>query len=70
MDRNRGLGLGFAGHQASLSARRAWIEIVTRQGVVGNGYASLSARRAWIEIWFALKISLSSASRSPQGERG
>ena len=44
----------------SLSARRAWIEI---RLVAPSAAApsSLSARRAWIEIWFALKISLSSA---------
>ena len=39
---------------ASLSARRAWIEIETR--AVQNPYTmmSLSARRAWIEIRIAL----------------
>ena len=33
----------------SLSARRAWIEILTLQQTAGQGM-SLSARRAWIEI--------------------
>ena len=34
----------------SLSARRAWIEIVKRISGVRHGMTSLSARRAWIEI--------------------
>ena len=33
----------------SLSARRAWIEIIYQQAKVGPNM-SLSARRAWIEI--------------------
>ena len=33
----------------SLSARRAWIEIVSNSNMLCNA-ASLSARRAWIEI--------------------
>ena len=38
-------------HIASLSARRAWIEM---DGVVSGSadyVESLSARRAWIEMW-------------------
>ena len=53
----------------SLSARRAWIEIVT----VCNCFQfclSLSARRAWIEIDFAGSAWVSEFRRSPQGERG
>ena len=39
----------------SLSARRAWIEIVRRHGRCFPAFWSLSARRAWIEIgWTAL----------------
>ena len=34
----------------SLSARRAWIEIITRGGSKYILLMSLSARRAWIEI--------------------
>ena len=34
---------------ASLSARRAWIEIDTYPGMIASS-GSLSARRAWIEI--------------------
>ena len=37
---------------ASLSARRAWIEIIGRS-VEFHLFASLSARRAWIEIDFS-----------------
>ena len=35
---------------ASLSSRRAWIEIRPRPCGVGRA-RSLSSRRAWIEIW-------------------
>ena len=35
---------------ASLSARRAWIEIWDAQGRTLPAGVSLSARRAWIEI--------------------
>ena len=34
----------------SLSARRAWIEIVSRYTPTPKPVMSLSARRAWIEI--------------------
>ena len=34
----------------SLSARRAWIEIVTESTGKSSSRTSLSARRAWIEI--------------------
>ena len=37
----------------SLSARRAWIEIL-KQLLLKTLKASLSARRAWIEIWCIL----------------
>ena len=48
----------------SLSARRAWIEIVCCVGFSSGANASLSARRAWIEITMrrdfkALHLSLS-----------
>ena len=49
MDRNQGrdrFGLGIC---QSLSARRAWIEIVEFHLFASSG-VSLSARRAWIEI--------------------
>ena len=53
----------------SLSARRAWIEIVKIVFVLlANG--SLSARRAWIEIWCIPPCVLFVWGRSPQGERG
>ena len=53
----------------SLSARRAWIEIIEEVSkyVVKE---SLSARRAWIEIWSAVLTELLILCRSPQGERG
>ena len=37
---------------ASLSARRAWIEMTT-QGCCASITESLSARRAWIEMFFS-----------------
>ena len=53
----------------SLSARRAWIEIVLL--VNGGGLLrSLSARRAWIEILFRGYYTWIDGCRSPQGERG
>ena len=42
-----------AGTPASLSARRAWIEIVVEYKKAKEKARSLSARRAWIEILFA-----------------
>ena len=50
VDRN---GLGFCYHRddvPSLSARRAWIEILKNLRSADYVFASLSARRAWIEI--------------------
>ena len=50
--------------QESLSARRAWIEIISVRGRFGSQYASLSARRAWIEIRKKAKSSHSKLSLS------
>ena len=54
---------------ASLSSRRAWIEILYHVGEAEQ-LESLSSRRAWIEIkcWFRSKMVL--CCRSPHGERG
>ena len=54
---------------ASLSARRAWIEIAWVQEFP-QLYKSLSARRAWIEIDVYYQANAVDQSRSPQGERG
>ena len=69
VDRNRAYTTTITICIASLSARRAWIEIIDYIIDYVND-ASLSARRAWIEIGlsFARKIRL--VGRSPQGERG
>ena len=50
VDRNTTRGIGRQHVIGSLSARRAWIEIIglTYDGLIAS--ASLSARRAWIEI--------------------
>ena len=53
----------------SLSARRAWIEILHTLAD-GFGVMSLSARRAWIEIYNIPPDSVLIIGRSPQGERG
>ena len=49
MDRNAQLSTLLFVQCASLSARRAWIEILQRD-IIDTASASLSARRAWIEI--------------------
>ena len=54
----------------SLSARRAWIEILAKPSALMLRHSSLSARRAWIEIRFWRLERRKSAGRSPQGERG
>ena len=54
---------------ASLSARRAWIEIrLADMSAAWN--RSLSARRAWIEITVVGVLATLVTGRSPQGERG
>ena len=55
--------------QMSLSARRAWIEIIFERKA-GDEIGSLSARRAWIEIALCNAGMVPAYSRSPQGERG
>ena len=69
VDRNYSFGISGVDSVPSLSARRAWIEIIN------NNYndltrPSLSARRAWIEIIDYIIDYVNDASRSPQGERG
>ena len=54
MDRNEGVLDAEKVEKASLSARRAWIEIdVTAK--IGLFTSSLSARRAWIEMISGLR---------------
>ena len=50
VDRNRDAGDRATAQTASLSARRAWIEIDIPPNLDAD-HASLSARRAWIEIF-------------------
>ena len=54
VDRNRHWMASKAGRDASLSARRAWIEINVSKITPRDLKKSLSARRAWIEIQPAL----------------
>ena len=49
MDRNLSVADEILSSLASLSARRAWIEMFLSMGLDGR-FKSLSARRAWIEI--------------------
>ena len=50
MDRNSVCNIVSASIKVSLSARRAWIEILTFPGFGMEIDGSLSARRAWIEM--------------------
>ena len=50
VDRNVFLTLTVRNVSMSLSARRAWIEMVVPSGCWLPDHSSLSARRAWIEI--------------------
>ena len=53
VDRNDTMQIVVVIVYASLSARRAWIEI-KRQTYHVYENPSLSARRAWIEIWLGI----------------
>ena len=69
VDRNAVSELVLENVLASLSARRAWIEIAAAvKGGVTDG--SLSTRRAWIEIDSKSNELQNAVGRSPQGERG
>ncbi len=70
VDRNRQGNEFENGRNGSLSARRAWIEILVSRLADMSAAWSLSARRAWIEIKSGLHPLMASLSRSPQGERG
>ena len=69
VDRNNTVQIVIVVVHASLSARRAWIEI-RRRTCHKDESQSLSARRAWIEIHTLLGGYYNVACRSPQGERG
>ena len=70
VDRNKSHPVDTRSGTSSLSARRAWIEIVLLRMVGGSLAKSLSARRAWIEIESRITEDLEFDCRSPQGERG
>ena len=69
VDRNKAGDLIGTQGQTSLSARRAWIEIMAASIKIQVS-ESLSARRAWIEITAGNTVVSSPVGRSPQGERG
>ena len=69
VDRNSEIAKEYIRVVQSLSARRAWIEILAFGGATSPRW-SLSARRAWIEIAFHKQVMGSFQGRSPQGERG
>ena len=68
VDRNRRLIVPYIPVLGSLSARRAWIEILAYPDMI-ICTKSLSARRAWIEITSLISVT-ANVGRSPQGERG
>ena len=70
VDRNTNPGSTTLTFPGSLSARRAWIEMLASRLADMSAAWSLSARRAWIEMPVSAFTSFSPASRSPQGERG
>ena len=70
VDRNLWWGVRKAVGSLSLSARRAWIEILITLPEMLNFTMSLSARRAWIEIQISVSTVVGVLGRSPQGERG
>ena len=69
VDRNRASTQSWPTTPKSLSARRAWIEMMEHKHG-GDDPWSLSARRAWIEIAIAGHSITVGVGRSPQGERG
>ena len=69
VDRNEWIKAQYPGCRLSLSARRAWIEIVNTADKEARK-RSLSARRAWIEINHQTVDFSIAPGRSPQGERG
>ena len=48
----------------SLSARRAWIEMLLRKITITVDEGSLSARRAWIEMYYGDDLTYSDGSLS------
>ena len=64
MDRNYFFDFSGVWHGRSLSARRAWIEILTDDVSTGGKIKSLSARRAWIEMLASRLVDMSAASLS------
>ena len=69
MDRNRTLALGGLGGAASLSARRAWIEILLLR--VLPFFAAVALRKESVDRNVSVaQATLLTGRRSPQGERG
>ena len=69
MDRNGLGGCHYRDDVSSLSARRAWIEI--SGGVFARPLAAVALRKESVDRnVILLVVLLSSACRSPQGERG
>ena len=64
MDRNPGFAKFAYGRIKSLSARRAWIEMMQFVPITTSDVWSLSARRAWIEIELTSSVSMRSLSLS------
>ena len=69
VDRNVKIMNALSGLKRSLSARRAWIEILTRKTFAYVSYVALRKESVDRNIWSHTAPYLDN-SRSPQGERG
>ena len=69
VDRNNDTNTQKKNQPGSLSARRAWIEMIIML-YDSSALMSLSARRAWIEMPDSTHRRGLFQRRSPQGERG
>ena len=69
MDRNKELEAGIAGHRVSLSARRAWIEMLGVKSASKEIIVALRKESVDRNVDCGLCLLLH-GGRSPQGERG
>ena len=70
VDRNKALILADGLLRGSLSARRAWIEIVVEYKRAKEKAVALRKESVDRNLWWGVRKAVGSLSRSPQGERG
>ena len=70
MDRNHAVQIVIVIVYASLSARRAWIEITQRRDFKALGLVALRKESVDRNLNFVKRLAMSVVCRSPQGERG